>query len=168
MNRRGITLIEMMIGVAMLGIIASVIAGLFGAAEKSFVYASGQTAMLSGIRKGLEGGGVPHGVIWEARQATTVRSLSASALSLTTPDGSAPQFSLSGTNLQTVQSSITRTVAQKVTGLELAYYNLDSAGHIITAASAGAASFVAAQVQVQGSSAKTYTFYTGARLRNHT
>ena len=167
-NQNGLSLVEMTVYIALMAILSSVIVGLFAAGEKVYTIAWRQTSILGWARQALEGGGNPHGMIWEGRQAQTVTALSAASLSLMTPDSAAPQFLLSGTNLQTVQKGTTSPVAQRVNSLQVTYYNLNPLGHIVISTSPALATMITAQVQMQGIKNKTYTFYTGAQMRNHT
>lgn len=166
-NTQGMMLIDTMIGVIVMVLVTGVLVGLFSAGQKSFAYAWKQTTLLTGARQALEGGGNPHGLLWDARQALTVQSLSASSLTATLPGGDAPQFQQSGTQLQTTQQSRTSSLAQNVNTFQINYYNLNSQGHIMVSTSSTLANLVTAQVQFQGSGKKAYTFYTGAQLRNH-
>src|SRR5471032_1244562 len=77
-NQKGLTLIELVIYVAIVAVISSIIVALFAAGEKSYTFAWRQTSVLMGARQALEGGGIPHGMIWEGRQAQLVNALSAS------------------------------------------------------------------------------------------
>jgi hypothetical protein len=166
-NNRGLTLIELVMYIMIVTIISAIMVALFAAGEKSYTYTWRQTSILTWARQAMEGGGFTHGILWESRQAQQVTSLSASSLALTTPDAAAPQFILAGNLLQTVQASSTKNLAQHVNTLQLSYYNLNSAGHIIISTAAAQTTMVTAQVQMQGIGNKKYTFFTGAQLRNH-
>src|SRR5262249_35680373 len=127
-STRGLSLIEAVIAMAILAIVTGVIVGLLAASEKTYTYAMRQTSVLTGARQALEGGGNPHGLVWEIRQALSVNALSATSLTVTAPDASAPQFSLSGHTLQTTQQGSTRPLAQNVNSLQLNYYTFNSSG----------------------------------------
>lgn len=165
-NERGVSLLETMIALALVVILTGMLAGLFGAGIKSFTYSTRLTTALANARKALDGGSSSPGMAWQARQALSVSELSASRLTLNLPNGTTPQYGLSGQTLNRSTADGTTSLATQVTGLQLAYYNIDSSGLIMVSTSAAFAGLVTAWVQTRQTGQKTYTFYSAGRLRN--
>jgi hypothetical protein len=165
-NRRGVTLVETMMGLALVMLLTAVITGLFGAAMKSFTYSTRQTTVLSNARKALDGGSAKPGMAWQARQALSISGLTATQLTVNAPDGSTSQYGLSGQALSLTKSGLVTPLATNVTSLQLSYYNADASGRIMVSTDTASSSLVTAWMQTQQPGRKTYTFFTAARLRN--
>jgi hypothetical protein len=166
-NRRGVSLIELFLALAMAILLILVLAGLFQAQLKSYGYAVRQTDILANARQALDAGSSKPGMGTEARAALFSTGLSTAQLSLNTPGGVTAQYTLSGTDLLLTQSTQTLKLARNMTAVQIAYYNMNTSGLIMISTQAASASLVTAWVQNQQAGQKTYTFYSGGRLRNH-
>ena len=138
-NNRGTTLVELVLGMAVMAVIGGVVLGLFGAGLKSFRYTLRQTFVLTVSRRAFEGDGPLRGMIWAGRNAGSAQDLSPTGLN------GIPHLTLLQTN----------------------YYNVDEQGHVVESANASEATMVTALIQTQAPGPKTYSFFSGAQLRNH-
>jgi hypothetical protein len=165
----GMSLIELAIGMASLVLIGGVIMGLFSAGMKSFIYTLRKTSVLTSARQAIEGGGSLHGMLWEVREALFVSDLTTSHLALNASDGTSVQYAVSNGDFLNTTQGVQKTQAQKVTSMQTQYYNMGGSGQVIQSTSAVSASFVTTWVQMVGTgkNSKTYTFFSGAELRNH-
>jgi prepilin-type N-terminal cleavage/methylation domain-containing protein len=165
-TRRGMTLVEMSVGIAVLSVITLVTAALFKAAIKSYNYTINQVNVLSNARKALEGEGAEHGMAWESMGASSVAGLDAGTLALNGPSGPTTTFALSGTTLRRTRLLDARDQAAGVASLQIAYYSLDAAGGVVESTSAADAAFVTQTLSMRGLGGKTYLFFSGESLRN--
>ena len=165
--KRGFTLIETLMGMVSCIIIVTVLVSLFQAGMKTFIYTWRQTSVFTNVRKMYEGDGPAEGFLWSSRSATSLRDLSTSALNLNAADGSQPTFTLSQGNLTRTLLGKTTILGTNVTTFTPTYYNLDALGHIMISTSTDVANFAAMYIQTQVPAKKTFSFYSGGRLRNH-
>jgi hypothetical protein len=168
-NKRGVSLVELSISLAGLAVISGVIAGLFGAGMKAFVYSMRTTAALSGARQVLEGGSRLPGMVWQLRDALWINDLATSSLAVTSSDAVTVRYSISNDTFWNTTQGAQKEQAKNITSLQTQYYNIGDSGLIIQSTSPVSATFATTWVQVQGrgKNRKTYTFFSGARLRNH-
>lgn len=165
-SRRGFTLMELMMGVAVSAVLALVIAGLFKTGILTARYSLGQTRVLSEARAGLMGAGKVKGVLWQTQEASSFSTLSSTSLALGYAGAAAISFHLSGQTLLQSQLGVDQTAAVGVSTMTLAYYNLDAAGHVMESTAAASAALVTAEIVLPGDRGKNYSFFTGARPRN--
>jgi len=167
-TRRGFTLLELAVGIAVAGILALVSAGLFKAGIESYNYAYRQTRVIFGACRSFSGSGSRLGIIWMTQTASSVTDLSASALTLISPASTNVTFSALNNGLYRTQNGEQLLQADSVSAAEFRYYNLDTAGRIVVSTSASSAVFVTAKMSMSGIGAKdkTYNFMSGARLLN--
>ena len=168
-RRRGFTLLELAVGIAVIAVVGLVSAGLFRAGLGTYNYVSRETGVLTSARNAMSGSGSTLGVIWAGQGASAVQSLSGSSLALLIPGASTMTFLVSGGNMYQSQSGSQTLLAAAVGSAVFSYYNLDGAGHIIVSTSAASANFVTMQLTLTGRSAKdkTYNFLAGMHLHNH-
>ncbi len=164
---RGMTLIEAVIGMACIVLLVTVLVGLFAAGVKSFTYTTRESNVLLNIRQAYEGAGSAHGALWASRNASSFQDLSATALDLNSASGSSVQYTLSNGNLSLTKSGSVTTLANTITSMQTTYYTLDALGHISISTSAASAIFVTVAIKSQSTGQPSYSFYSGARLRNH-
>jgi len=163
----GFFLAEAAVALITLGIILAVIVALFAAGVKTFVYTLRQTSVLTNAREMYEGNGPVHGLLWSSRNAASFQDLSTSSVDLNSAGGTPLQFTLSNNTLFRTQQSVSASLGNTITTLQPAYYNMNSSGLIVVSTSASSADFVTVFVQTVSPDKKTFSFYSGARLRNH-
>ena len=169
LKRGGFTLLELVIGISLAGVVGLVTAGLFKAGLKSYNYSYRQTRIISSARKSLVGDGPRSGMIFAAQGAVSVDSLSASSLTVTPAGDFSTTFFVSGDNLYRSRLERDTLQADMVSSVTVSYYSMDDIGHIMVATAPAAASFVTSQIIMKGklSYDKKYTFVSGARLHNN-
>jgi hypothetical protein len=168
LNRRGITLLELTVGIALAGVVGLVSAGLFKAGIKSYNYSYRQTRIISSARKAMAGDGPRLGMTLATLNASAVDALAVSSLTVTPAGDFSTTFLLSDGGLYRHRLATRSLQAESVTGLQVAYYNLDAAGRIMVSTSAASAAYVTTQIELKGARPgdKTYNFAAGALVRN--
>jgi len=169
-GRRGVTLVELVVGIAVAGVLALITAGLFKAGLESYDYSYRQGYSIFAACRGFAGNGSKVGLIWSAQEAKAVSALSASSLALLSPSGTAILYTLSGNELRQTNAGVQELQAKPVTAVSFDYYNLDSQERIMVSTAPEAATLVTARLKVvagYGARAKTYNFMSGARLHNN-
>ena len=169
LKRGGFTLLELVIGIALAGVVGLVTSGLFKAGIKSYNYSYRQTRIISSARKSLAGDGSRSGMILAAQGAVSVDSLSSSRLPVTPAGDFSTAFFVSGDNLYRSRLERDTLQADMVSGIAVSYYSMDDTGHIMVATAPASASFVISQIIMKGklSYDKKYTFVSGTRLHNN-
>lgn len=168
LKRRGLTLVELSVGIALAGVVALVSVGLFKAGLKSYNYSYRQMRMLTSARKALAGDGTRSGMIQAVQSAVSVDALSVSSLAVT-PAGDFPTIYFVGDGgLYTSRLATQALQAEAVSSMTVSYYNMDADGHIIVATAPASAAFATAQITMKGALAsdKEYSFMSGAMLHN--
>ena len=166
---RGFTLVEVMVGIAVSGIVALVVAGLFRAGILTFNYVVRQNYALSAARKALAGDGAKHGVVWMSQGAALIEDLEASSLTVSPPNALSLKYHVDEQGLCQSQLGVKTMQAEGVGAVALGYYNLNDVGRIIESTAPASAIFITAMVSIHGKNPrhKTYHFFSGAQLRNH-
>ena len=166
---RGFTLVEVTVGIAVSGVVALVVAGLFKAGILTFNYAVRQNYALSSARKALAGDGARYGMVWMSQGAAFVEKLTASSLTVSPPDAPTTTFQVYGEHLYQSQLDVQIKHAEGISSVALHYYNLNDAGRIIESTSSVSASLMTAMVSIRGKNPrrKSYHFFSGAQFRNH-
>lgn len=162
---RGLTLVELVVGIAAMSVITLVLAGLFKAGLQSYRYALRQNLVLANARKAIEGDGRSRGILWNAQAAQSL-ALSSGSVTLSLPSQPSLQYLVSDRTLLQSQMGTQQKQADGVTGLQSGYYNLDGQGRIMQSTAAASAAMVATTLTMQGRGEKTYVFFSGAGLRN--
>lgn len=162
------TIIELTIGSAVIGIIAIVMAGIFKAGVGSSNYSLRQGLVVANAQKAVFGERLRRGVSRALQDGVGVNALNADSLDFRTWDSPDVDYYIENGNLIRSHSGLAKPQAVGVTGLEVRYYNLDSNGLIIESTAAVSAQLVTARIAMQGKgSTKSYAFFTGATMRNH-
>lgn len=160
------TLLELVIGIAVLAVMGLVLAGLL----KGSIVSSGRSAevvfLLSNARKALNGGGSFGGMMGDAAQAQAVGSVAPDALTLVDREGVRIAYTLSSAGELTQTSLGTSTVrAQDISGLSAQYYGRDAGYHVFEASDPSAVDLVTVSFKVPGKS-RTVRMLSGSRLMN--
>jgi Tfp pilus assembly protein PilV len=166
----GFTMLEALLGIAVASIIALASAGLFKAGIMTYNYTARQNDILENARKALSGDASKRGLLWAARTAPTVQALNANTLVVADVGGvTSTTFSLTSQNLNYTNASGTFKLADKITAISFAYYNIGPDGRIQVSTAATSATLVTASLTLTGKNAsqREYKAFSGARLRNH-
>ncbi|MFH1724272.1 MAG: prepilin-type N-terminal cleavage/methylation domain-containing protein [Elusimicrobiota bacterium] len=163
---RGFTLIELAVGVAVLGTLVLLIAGLFRAGAVTSEYTLRHTFALANARKSFQGEGSRRGLVWGAQNARKVRALSAGALSTKDAANDDVDYTLSKGKILRSQLGTQRSLSEGIESVEFKYYNLADDGTVIESTAPESAAMVTAMISIKGSRGNTYRFLSGAALRN--
>jgi len=153
-------------GVAIASVLALVIAGIFKAGVLTSRYSLAQTRILSEARAALIGTGKIKGVLWQTQEASSFSTMSSTSLALGYAGAASITFRLSGKDLLQGQLGVDQKVTTGISSIAFSYYNVDAAGLIMESTAAASAALVTASVALPGERGKSYTFFTGASLRN--
>jgi len=164
-SSRGFTLPEMIIGIFLMVMLLSVINTLLKAATKTYLYSLRQTNSLAMARRALDTGNPSPGMAWQVRQSSSAAGLSSSQLSLNTPNGQSVLYRVDGLTLNLVQPSVVG-LTDNVSSLQIGYYNLDTAGHIMVSISSALVQLVMLQIQCTQTGGAPSSFYEVEHLRN--
>jgi hypothetical protein len=170
MNRRGLTLVELLVGLVTALIIGAVSASILKAGIMTYTHSVRQNDALTRMRKALGGEASAAGVVRAGRSAHTVAALDASAVGVLVSSSSVlTSFDVSGGNLYLTKGGVTTLHADQITQIAVNYYNLDGNGLIFESSVAASARLVTTLVTLQGKTAKQkdYKLFSGAVLRNH-
>jgi len=170
MNRRGVTLIELMVGVATAVIIAAVSATLLKAGLMTYTYSVRQNEALTRARKALGNEGAATGVLRGSRTAYALSELNAAQVTVTaTTAATITSYYVSGGGLYRSVAGTPALHAEGITSLTVNYYNLNASGLIVESTAAASATLVTARVTLRGKTAqqKDYHLFSGTLLRNH-
>ncbi len=166
-NNKGMTLVELVMGLVIIGVVAGIITGLFKAGITSFHHTLRQTLVLANARKAFEGDGSSHGLLWQARQAGSVNTLSPSDLHVDSPQGFPVKYTVSDGTLWNIQQGDQTEQAKAITALQTKYYRMSDEGFIAESVTASSATMVTVFLHMESPRKKTYHFFSGGRLRNH-
>jgi type II secretory pathway pseudopilin PulG len=165
---RGLTLIELVIGIAVTGTVALVLASLIKGGTNVYVFTTRQAAALQSAREALVGNGNKNGLIPAALQAYSVAdSSSTTSLEVSPLSGQSTTYLISKNGLyQSVLSNET-LLASNVIGLTVTYYGISTSGLIYSTTIPASVSLVTVLVQTQATAtgAKIDSFFSGGRLR---
>lgn len=170
MNRRGLTLIELVVGLVTAVIIGAVSASLLKAGIQTYQFSARQNEALTRARKALGGEGSSTGLLRGSRSAYRVSALNASQAAVISTSAVTTSFSVSNNSLYRTVGGTPTVLADKITALTVNYYNLNSSGLIIESTAAVSATLVTALATLQGqggSKQKSYYLFSGTLLRNH-
>ena len=170
MNTRGVTLVELCVGLAAALIIGAVSAGILKAGIMTYTHSVRQNESLTRTRKALGGEGAAAGVVRAGRTAHTVDALNAASVDVLVSSSSVlTRYFVSGGNLLLSKDGVAAVHADKITSIAVNYYNMDASGLIIESTSAASARLVTALVTLQGATSKQkdYALFSGTLLRNH-
>ena len=170
MNARGLTLIELLVGLVTALIIGAVSASILKAGIMTYTHSVRQNDALTRTRKAIGGEASAAGVVRAGRSAYAVSALDASSVGvLSSTSAVLTSYYVSGGDLYLSKGGVAGLHADKVTGIAVNYYNLDAAGLVVESTSAASARLVTALVTVAGTTAKQkdYHLFSGTLLRNH-
>ena len=170
MNRRGVTLVELLAGLATALIIGAVSASLLKAGIKTYTYSVRQNEALTRARKALGNEGAASGVLRGSRKANAVSALNAAQVSVESSTSViTTSYYVGGAGLYRSIAGTPELQAESITQMEVKYYNLNGSGLIIESTSAASAVLVTAQVTIPGKTSKdrSYHLFSGTLLKNH-
>lgn len=166
-RRQGITLVELVIGISIAGIIGLIVAGMFKAGMIAYRYSVRQNAILTAARKAFQGEGAHTGILWGTLAGAAIPVLSPSSLAVNPSAAPTITYSVTDGVLYRTQTGLPKELSKGITSLQVNYYGLDGTGRIIECAIASCASLVTTLITLQGPGKdKTYTFFSGTTLRN--
>ena len=166
-NNRGVTLIELIVGVAITAIVSAITLGLFRAGIYAYNYSLRQAFVLSSARKAIHAKGNSLGLLWAVQDAQAAVNLSSSTLTIKPSSGSALKYWIGNETLFQEQLSFTQPQALGISNLQINYYGLDSQGKITESASASNAILVTTWLTLESRRKRTYLFFSGSSMRNH-
>lgn len=169
MSARGLTLVELCVGLVAATVIGAASAGMLKAGIMTYTHSVRQDEALTRMRKAVGGEGSAAGILREGRPSAYVSTLDPASVVVLSTSAAAAAFSVSGGSLYRTKDGTTSLHAEKIKSITVNYYNLDSSGLIIESTSAASARLVTAQVTVGAVNAKQkdYNLFSGALLRNH-
>jgi hypothetical protein len=170
MNRKGFTVMELVIGLGTAAILGLVSASLFKAGMLTYNYMSRQNKALASSIKALSGDGSRSGILRTARAAKSVQSLGSTTMTFVSTASATTAFTLGGTNLTYTTSAGTKVQATDISTMTLGYYNFNTGtGRLIQSTAAASATLITVQLDMKGKSGtqKDYNFFSGAWMRNH-
>lgn len=167
---RGMTLIELLVGIATAVIIAGVCAKMLHLGIVTYNYAVRQNTSLTRMRKAVAGDGAHVGVLGASRAAYSLSAVQASSIAvLSAPSAAVTNYYVTNGDLYRTQAGVSVVQADAVSSLSLGYY-MSADGLVSSTTVAASASMVTALVTVgTGTSVahRTYTLFSGAQMRNH-
>lgn len=168
--RRGVTLIELLVGIATAAILVGTCAKVLQLGIVTYGFSKRQNESLTRTRMAVAGDGSRSGMLQASREAYVFGSLPSS--SMTVLDGG----SLAATNFYVTNGNLYRTVsgagarlADQVTSISFSYY-MSTNGMVSSTTVVASASMMTATISVGTGTTvaqKPYILYTGAQLRNH-
>jgi len=170
LNDRGLTLVELMVGLVTATIIGAVSASILKAGLMTYNHSVRQNDAMSRTRKALGGLGAETGILRAGRAAYAVSALDASSVGVLSSTASVlTSYYVSGDGLYRSQGGVPSLHADSLTSLAVNYYNLDASGLIIESTSPVSAKLVTALVTLEGKTdrQKDYHLFSGVLLRNH-
>ena len=167
-NRRGMTLIELVVSITIMATIVLAIVTMFKMAVMATIRSTSKTAFLTNVVEALQGNGPTRGMLFDVLYASATTTTSSATLTLSDPGAMNSDYALSASNLRRSSGTATLTTSALATGLQnlhFTYYQYYSTGSISLAGSAANANLIT--VSFQTNLTPYTTFYTGAVLRNH-
>jgi prepilin-type N-terminal cleavage/methylation domain-containing protein len=162
---RGVTLVELMIGVAVIGVLSLVIAGMLKAGMTTYNYTMKKLVILRHTRQALDSSGASHGMVWAIRGAQGVWALESDALSLQSANGSRSRLSVVENKLTSSQFDVATTQSDGISSVRFKYYNLDDSGRLVESSVPQSVALVVSTIKMPDGRTEHVTF-SGAALRN--
>lgn len=169
MNTRGVTLIELMMGVVTVAIIAAASAALLKAGIVTYSFSVRQNEALTKTRKALGRDGAASGIMPTGRYAHAVGALNAAAVTvLVSSDSAVDSYYVAGGALERSQGGTAAVHAESIASLAVNYYNMNSSGLIVESTAAASARLVTALVAMPAKTnkQKSHRLFSGTMLRN--
>lgn len=170
MNARGLTVVELLVGLVTAAIIGAVSAGMLKAGIMTYTHSVRQNDALTRTRKAVGGEGAAAGVLRGSRSAHAVNDLNAGEVGVLVSSSSIlTRYHVAGGDLFLSKGGASGLHADDITSIAVNYYNLDGNGLIMESTAAASARLVTALVTVAGknSKQKDYQLFSGTLLRNH-
>jgi hypothetical protein len=170
MNERGLTLVELLVGLVTATIIGAVSASILRAGIMTYSHSVRQNDALTRTRKALGGEGAAAGVTRAGRAAHAVSALDAASVGVLSSTSSVlTSYYVAGGDLYLSKGGVAGLHADKITAMTVNYYNMDASGLIFESTVAASARLVTALVTLRGNNIKQkdYHLFSGTLLRNH-
>ena len=170
MNRRGVTLVELLVGLVTAVIIATVSAQILKAGILTYAFSVRQNEALTRTRKALGGEGAADGILRAVRAAYEVSALDAARVDVHSSTSAVlTSYYVTGGNLYRAKDGVGALHAEAVTEMTVNYYNINGSGQIVESTATASATLVTALVTLRGktSKQKDYHLFSGTLLRNH-
>lgn len=170
MNRRGLTLVELLVGLVTALIIGAVSASILKAGIMTYTHSVRQNEALTRARKAVGGEGSAAGVVRAARSAHAVSDLEDDEFGVLSSTSSVlTTYEVEDGGLYLTKDGVSTLHADQITEIAVNYYNLDGDGLIAESTSAASARLVTALVTLKGKTPKQkdYKLFSGVILRNH-
>ncbi len=168
--KKGMTVIELLVGIATAAILVSVCAKVLQLGIVTYGFARRQNESLTRTRKAVAGDGSRAGILETSREGYQFASLPVSSVTvLASPTSAAANYYLKNGNLYRTVSGAGSVLADQVNSLSFDYY-MSSNGLVSSTTVASSATMVTATVTIGSGTTveqKVYTLFTGAQLRNH-
>lgn len=170
MNDRGLTLLELLVGIVTAAIIGAVSTQMLKAGIMTYNFSVSQNDALTKTRKALGREGASSGIMPAGRAAAKVLGLGVSSVTFASLYSGVTTYYVTAGNLNRTGTAGSALQAGSITSLAVGYYNMDAnTGLIRVSSAASSATLVTALVTLKGKTNKLsdYTLYSGALLRNH-
>jgi len=169
MNKKGVTLIELIVSVAIFTIIASGLWRMVRGGTRTFVRARQQSEVIDSGERALRGFQQQQGMLKEIRRCSGVKNMQADTLSMTGPAGSVTYFLQSNRLMKAVTpvmsvTATTMTVAGDVTAVGFRYFVINT-GLVSVATSAVTVNSVEVRLHIKKNETD-YDLVSSARFRN--
>lgn len=170
MNRRGLTLVELLVGLVTALIIGAVSASILKAGIMTYTHSVRRNEALTRTRKAVGGEGSAAGIVRAARSAHAVSDLEDDEVGVLSSTSSVlTSYEVEDGGLYLTKAGVTALHADQVTEIAVNYYNLDGNGLIFESTAAASARLVTTLVTLKGKNnkQKDYKLFSGVVLRNH-
>jgi type II secretory pathway pseudopilin PulG len=166
----GFTVLELVLGIALLGTLALVMAQLFRTTMAANLRTASETLALKNARVALAGDGPFHGLVYDTLFSSYVYAANGSSMTLVEVNQSSttilmsPYGSLLATNSSN-SSWASHSATSGLSNLALTYYAVDSSFHFSTTTTPSSAQLVTFSFQVPRKG-RTLQFYSGSSVKN--
>lgn len=130
MNKKGLTIVEMLVAIVILGVLFLTINLLIKTGLKTFVDVTKTTSLLQEGEKSLYGSAPQKGVLWEIRLSSAVAGTQAEKLVLVSTGNEYIEYYKSDSNLIRKDSLYTDVIAGEIESVLFKYYKKDAGGLI--------------------------------------
>lgn len=164
--KSGLTLIELLLSLAMFGIIILVISLIFTSGIKTYLEGYKISTLIQNGESAMSGLGSKKGILWDIRISSCIAALQSDRLDLITVKSSTVSYYISGNILNRSEGNSVVPISKNVKSFNLKYYYFDFVNNIISTAA------VTSDVQtvnvnlVFSSGDKDINYNSNAYLRN--
>lgn len=163
---RGVTLVELVLGIAVAATLSLVVARMFQSAMVSSRWSALEITLLTNARKALAGDASFRGLVLDGQSSVQVTTPTASALGLVDSLGVSTTYTLSASgNLLSTKQGAAAVRASGLSELSFAYYAVDSSYLIFVSTYGQGTHLVTMSFNLKRGSKKV-AFFGGANLRN--